>query len=328
MKRLIPVALAATITAAAAVGVDGQGRGSAGPCDRTCLITIADAYMTALAARDPARAAIAPNARFTENTGVLTLGEGLWIGASDAADGFRIHVPDPTSGQVGVLGVMKEFDRPVLLALRLRVQNRQITEIEHLVARTLNENGLKNLDSPRPALLADVPAAARKPRVQMLRLADGYYDSLVDANSRATAFADDCVRHENGMRTSANRNRGAPVAGSPAAENSALSRLGALGWAEQVDTRMFTYVTGIDLRRVGIADEQRGLVYGLSMFRHRGNVRKIKILNVPGLDTMEMNFGPIDLQAAHIFKIHGGRIHEIEAMGYTLPYKSNSGWEP
>jgi len=43
---------------------------------------------------------------------------------------------------------------------------------------------------------------------------------------------------------------------------------------------------------------------------------------------MPMNFGPIDLQAAHIFKISGGRIHEIEAMGYMLPYMSRTGWEP
>ena len=45
------------------------------------------------------------------------------------------------------------------------------------------------------------------------------------------------------------------------------------------------------------------------------------------MSSIPMNFGPIDLQAAHVFKIAGGSIHEIEAMGYTLPYKSNSGWE-
>jgi len=29
-----------------------------------------------------------------------------------------------------------------------------------------------------------------------------------------------------------------------------------------------SYITSIDLRRVTIADEERGLVFGLSMFRH------------------------------------------------------------
>jgi hypothetical protein len=68
-------------------------------------------------------------------------------------------------------------------------------------------------------------------------------------------------------------------------------------------------------------------VFALTMFRHRGNVRALTILNVPGLETMPMDFGPADVQAAHVFKIAGDRIHEIEAIGYTLPYKSNSGWE-
>jgi hypothetical protein len=30
-----------------------------------------------------------------------------------------------------------------------------------------------------------------------------------------------------------------------------------------------------------------------------------------------MNFNPFDLEAAHIFKIYGGKIHEIEAMGFV-----------
>ena len=69
-----------------------------------------------------------------------------------------------------------------------------------------------------------------------------------------------------------------------------------------------------------------GLVFALTMFRHRGNVRMLKILNVPGVDTIPMDLGPIDVQAAHIVKIGSGKIHAIEAMGYTLPYKSDAGW--
>ena len=51
------------------------------------------------------------------------------------------------------------------------------------------------------------------------------------------------------------------------------------------------------------------------------------ISGVPGVDTVPMNFGPIDLQAAEIFAIRGGKIHEIEAMGYLLPYNAKTGWE-
>jgi hypothetical protein len=41
-----------------------------------------------------------------------------------------------------------------------------------------------------------------------------------------------------------------------------------------------------------------------------------------------MNFAPFDLEAAHIFKIAGGKVHEIEAMGFTLPLRSKNGWSP
>jgi hypothetical protein len=36
----------------------------------------------------------------------------------------------------------------------------------------------------------------------------------------------------------------------------------------------------------------------------------------------------MDLEAVEIFKIRGGKIHEIEAGGFVLPYNSKTGWEP
>jgi hypothetical protein len=57
---------------------------------------------------------------------------------------------------------------------------------------------------------------------------------------------------------------------------------------------------------------------------------KDKQITVIGRDgkpaTRDMNFDPFDLPAAHVFKIRGGRIHEIEAMGVTMPYMSKNGW--
>jgi hypothetical protein len=36
---------------------------------------------------------------------------------------------------------------------------------------------------------------------------------------------------------------------------------------------------------------------------------------------------PYDLAAAHIFKITGDQIHEVEAVGVFLSYGSPTGWE-
>jgi hypothetical protein len=55
--------------------------------------------------------------------------------------------------------------------------------------------------------------------------------------------------------------------------------------------------------------------------------RSIKIQGVPGVDTIPMGGATSNLQAAEIFKIRGGKIHEIEAMGVSLPYGAKSGWE-
>jgi hypothetical protein len=65
--------------------------------DRACLIGIADAYFTALAAHDPSKAAMAPNAKFTEQTQVLELGEGLWKTTTEGPTTFKIPVPDPVA---------------------------------------------------------------------------------------------------------------------------------------------------------------------------------------------------------------------------------------
>jgi hypothetical protein len=103
--------------------------------------------------------------------------------------------------------------------------------------------------------------------------------------------------------------------------------MGAMGCHDQLNTGMFHYIKRIEPRRVVIADVETGLVFGLSQFRHPMEEKTLKIVRVPGVESIPMNFNPFDLPAAHIFKIRGGKIHEIEAMGFTMPYDSKTGWE-
>jgi hypothetical protein len=69
-------------------------------CDRACLLGIADAYLAALVAHDPAKAPMAPNAKFTEQAQVLKVGDGLWKTTTEGPTTFKIPVPDPVSGQI------------------------------------------------------------------------------------------------------------------------------------------------------------------------------------------------------------------------------------
>jgi len=275
------------------------------------------AYLNALVARDPTKIHTASTLKYTENGVVVQLGDGLWKTASAVPTTFKIYVPDPVSEEVGFLGVMQEKAKPIELGLRLKIRNGKITEAEHFIARNLTERNLANLKTPRPGLLATVPPDQRVSRDQMLKIGASYYEALVTADANNAPFADDCVRRENGMQTT----------GNPPPAKPGFETLGAMGCARQLRTHTFDYIKRIDPRRVEIADPETGLVFGLSQFRQPMDEKVVKIVDVPGVDHVDMNFKPFDLPAAHIFKIRGGKIHEIEAMGFTMPYNSKTGWE-
>jgi hypothetical protein len=313
-------------------------------CDRACLLSTADAYLAALVAHDPAKAPMAPGAKFTEQSKVLKVGEeGLWKSALPASTMFKIPVPDPVSGQIGVIVMLKAsaaaFPAPpargnapapdpnapadIQLALRLKVVDRKVTEAEHVIARITAPSQLNALKTPRAAFLRDVPKADRNARGIMLVIANAYYDALVLGDGELAPFADDCGRRENGMHT-AGVGRPADAPPPPAGFGDTPSDC-----AGQLTARAMTYIGSIDLRRIWIADEERGLVFAYSMFRHPMEKKSIEILNKDGsISERPMNFNPFDLEAAHIYKIYGGKIHEIEAMGFTLPLYSKNGWSP
>ena len=106
-------------------------------CDRACLIKMVDTYLAAVVAHDPSRAPVAADVKFVEDIVPMKPGEGLWKTASEAPTTFKIFVADPTSGQVGFFGVMKQWDKPIILASRLKVVGGKITEIENVTAGAL-----------------------------------------------------------------------------------------------------------------------------------------------------------------------------------------------
>jgi len=83
----------------------------------------------------------------------------------------------------------------------------------------------------------------------------------------------------------------------------------------------------IDNRRIAIADTETGLVMGLSHFHHPMKQKFVTIEGVPSVEKIDMPFDAFDLPAAHIFEVSGGKIHEIEAMGFRADYQSPTGWE-
>ena len=176
-------------------------------CDRNCLTRIADQYLAAMVKHDPAGLPLAPSYKFTENTGKIAIGEGLWVGASNVSTTFSIHAVDPESGQVGVLEVLREFGKPVMLVLRLKVESGKIPEIEHIVVRQVGAfgpygtPGHMNLQTSRQAFAETVPPSERVSREEMVKIASSYFDAIEQTSGKVAPFADDCVRHENGGQT-------------------------------------------------------------------------------------------------------------------------------
>lgn len=316
MKPVVRALCASFVLAGVAGTAAGQARlwDEPGPCDRACLHGMVDTYLAALVAHDPGAAPLSSGIRFVENAEPARVGQGLWATASAVPTTFAIYVPDPVARQVGFIGMMEEAGNPIQFGLRLKVDDGEITEAEHLVVRSFRGDNLANLRTVRPGFLQTVPRADRLPRELMLVIAGSYYDSIEQSDGSATLYAEDCERHENGMITAGREGIG-------------FGGLPIQGCQAQMDSRAMSYIDSIDFRRVWIADEVTGLVFGLSQFRHSMKDREIQVYGRNGeLATREVDFDPFDLPAAHIFKIQDARIHAIEAMGFMVPYMSTNGW--
>jgi hypothetical protein len=302
---------------------------SGGPaCDRQCLIQLTDTYVKALVARDPSAAPLATDVAFVENVARVKPGEGLWRTAASGPTGFAIHVPDVVQQQAGFLGVIEREtengNQPALVAIRLKLESGRITEAEHLVAG-ISANNMPRLVTPRTGLTSEVPAGSRQDYDDLVRIGLSYYDALDDNDGSLMPFADDCERHENGMVTAG------PQAG-PGPNADPNRAPVARTCAAQLDSQTFVYIDRIENRRLIAADPVTGLAMGLSHFRHPMDNLPYRVTHIDG-STSERNAGnmpfkPFDLPAAHIFKVGAdGKVHEIEAMGFTALYGSPTGWE-
>src|SRR3954469_24381891 len=114
------------VVAAAPLSLEAQ---SAASCDRACLAGVMTAYLESLVAHDTNKAPLAANVRFTEDAKELRVGEGLWKTASKLRP-FRTDFLDAMTGTAATHAVVEENGMPVLLAARLKVAGRRITEIE------------------------------------------------------------------------------------------------------------------------------------------------------------------------------------------------------
>src|SRR6476661_5216231 len=137
--------LAVVFLAAASMPASAQAPRIVPACDRACLEGYVDKYLDAMLANEVNPKLFARDVKFTENGVRLPLGnEGLWFGMSGKGH-YRFYVPDLETQQVAFIGTVVENTQSrganngqgnnVAIALRLKVVNGLITEVEQLAIR-------------------------------------------------------------------------------------------------------------------------------------------------------------------------------------------------
>ncbi len=258
-------------------------------CNRACLKGMVDAYLAALLKHSPDGLPLSSKVRFTEDMKDMKLGEGLWKGASKIRP-YRQDFIDPRTGQAGAHVIVEENGQPVLLALRLKVADRKITEVETQVSRNRAEGVIFDLDglvAPQPLMNRLPTAAERNSRDQLIKVA-GSYPAGLKANSFVTApFAEDAYRLENGSW----------MAGDNCTRNPAckVMRTQPLGSGPR---------PGFQDRLILVDEEQQIVWHRMSWARGEGT----------------------RLVVWEAFKVLGGKLVGVEAFMRLAPLASTSGW--
>jgi hypothetical protein len=260
---------------------------------------------------------LATNVKFTENGQELAVGDALWATASGKPEAYRIYMTDPQTAQVGFSGLMKENGSPALISFRLKIANKQVTEIEQIVAR---DNGRlfggKSLAVPDPIYAEVLAPSERSSREDMIAIADSYFKALERMDgTRPVPFADTCDRLENGVQTTNNPGFGGASSGG--------FNIAALSCIEQFKTGYFKFVTRIRRRHL-IVDEERGMVSSTALLDHAGNIRSVTLTT--GLALPVGLSSPTTLLGGGFFKIKAGKIHRIHTILISAPYGMKPGW--
>jgi hypothetical protein len=314
MKTLTPASTAVLCMLALGISarVDATGR-----CDRECLQGYVDQYLQALVAHDPSRLPLAQNYQAIYNGKATKAGsDDSWQSIDQIS--YHQYVLDPKTEQAAFFGVAVQQQRRGTLFLRLAVRNGKLTFIETIAGkRTLG--GVPGLISPNPFFNYILPPLQRRPRQQLIAVANSYFQGLQAHDGSKVPVSGDCRRFEDGVQTSLN-----PVF-MPIACN---------------DFAPFTYMDATADRIYPIVDVARGLVLGqmvIKVSRAAGPpsapagaaAQHSDFPNPASGMVMPPNpyfHKPHDTIIHELFKIVNGKITEIQTIRLDRPYGWGGGW--
>jgi len=276
----------------------GSDQGS-GECDRECLMGVLDNYLEALAARNASALEVAGTLKYVENGVEAQLGDGLWKTAVRIDNDKRLDFADTAEGNVasqlviyeeapveevsddeaasGGCGGTEDGLSPVIYQVRLKVEQRKITEIEAMTVRRRNAaNGFFMIATMKPTkvFLQDPSKVAENgpaSREELITVFNQYVNYLTrqglkDENVTDPVFAEGCIRFENGI----------PTAMGP----------------QMFEMQNFWFFNVVP--KSVVVDEEQGIVWGMLPFFSESK--------------------QFTLMVGEAFKIYDGKIHMIQAV--------------
>jgi hypothetical protein len=239
--------------------------GQAATCDRTCLSSALDAYLTALVKHDPSAAPLSRGFRQTENAQVQIAGTGLWQSAT-ALGKLQRRYFDPVTEQAAYFGTLDETAGPAIVTLRIKVEDGKISEAEWIINRKGDPGIGPSAGAQANAAFHDVeyllahppperviPEAQRLSRSDMVAITNSYFDGLSAHDGKLIMAHSGCVRIENGNLTT---QQPQPTGGQTDCT------------AEGPMRNIFA----VTARRYPVVDEEAGAVLALVLFQRKPGV--------------------------------------------------------
>jgi hypothetical protein len=249
---------------------------------------------------------------------VAKLGTGVWKSVTALGKVQRRYL-DPVTGNAAYFGTVDEGAEKAIVTVRVRVENRKITEAEWYLARKGNP-GLNGLDAKgQPsgnffepdALVTNsppertVPKDQRLSREALIAITNSYFDGITTHDGSIIMAIPGCNRTENGNWVTG---RGAPARGGGKGGDK-----GGKGAGTNDCTSGLTNinVSLVAARRYPVVDEEAGTVLALAIFMRK-----------PGTATRRNAF-------SEWFIIDNSKITSIySAMFYPEPELPVPNWPP
>jgi hypothetical protein len=168
----------------------------------------------------------------------------------------------------------------------------------------------------QPGAVWNAPTSRRLTRQELVVAANNYFEAIENNDGKGYyPFTDDCDRLENGTLTT----------NTPGMIRMGDVDIGGMGCKAQFSTGLYGVVTEVHDRRFPIVDEERQAVFAFAVFDHCGCKRELTMPDGAVVPIAAFN-RPSSILLAEAFKIDGGLIRQVEAVGTSVPYHMRPGW--